>query len=355
MSCENPIFILGAGSSGTTLLGVMLDRHTQIACGPEIYFFDKAELYGEFESVKEKMPHWLDQGIIGDGQVDSSVFMFNREAYFQDKKNLTKTIQNATQLKDVSDTFFDHYLGQRKKKRWAEKTGSNAYCMNEILKMYPNARMIHLVRDGRDVACSMFKRSGSMYHSVSHWLYNVSAAVRFRQDPRYLEVRYEDLVNAPELTLKKICEHLAIKFESKMLQSQNDAYWKNQKMGNVHDTWTQNPFSCGVSNRSVGRYKTDLAEQDTWLFWRMMLTSHACEKLNVSHQSTGDLMAMFGYDCSESLKFRRLGLADYRQGLALYRKRFRLEKLQGRANWKPLTRPSFLGISRHPRSHACAV
>ena len=357
MSCEKPIFILGAGSSGTTLLGVMLDRHSEVACGPEVYLFDKAELYGEFCEVKGKMFDWIDEGVMGDGQIDTPSFFFNREAYGFDSDGLKKMIGGCDDLRGIGDGFFDRFLERQGKKIWAEKTGSNAYCMDAILKLYPEARLVHLVRDGRDVACSMQKRCGSMYHSVSHWLYNVSASVKWRGDERYLEVKYEDLVADPEMVLGVICHHVGIKYETGMLGAEGNGAgsWEGTQAENIHGTWQLTPFSGEISTKSVGRYKNDMNADDAALFWRVVLTDKGGAQLGVDHRSMGELMSMFNYDCTQAGDLGAVAIGYYREAFELYRKRARLEKEAGHRLWKPLTRLQIAGLPKLRRSSSCAA
>ena len=355
MSCEKPIFIMGAGSSGTTLLGVILDRHSEVACGPEIYFFDKAELYGNFDDVKVKLESWIDAGVLGDGQIDTPGFFFNREAYGFDREGLLDVVKQSDSLREISDLFFDHFLDKQGKKRWTEKTGSNAYCMDEILKIYPEARLVHLVRDGRDVACSMSKRCGSMYHSASHWLYNVSASVKYRGDERYLEVKYEDLVSDPEAVLEVICHHVGIEFEVGMLETGCEGSWAGSQDGNIHASWKQSPFSGGISSQSVGRYIKDMTEDDAALFWRVRLTENGAGRLGAEHRSIIELMSMFGYDCHGARDVGALGLGAYREAFDLYRKRVRLERDAGHGFWRPLTRLQLTGMLKLTRSRSCAA
>ena len=356
MSCEKPIFILGAGSSGTTLLGVMLDRHSEVACGPEVYFFDKAELYGEFSVVRNKLNGWLVDGVVGDGQIDTANFFFNREAYGWDKEGLVGLFDKSESLREIGDGFFDHFLEKQGKKIWAEKTGSNSYCMEQIFENYPEARLVHLVRDGRDVASSMFKRCESMYHSASHWLYNVSASVKWRGDERYLEIRYEDLVVDPEGVMQQVCDHVGIKFEEKMLEaSGGDGSWAGRKDENIHGTWKQTPFSGGISSKSVGRYKNDLSEDEAALFWRVTLTEKGAGQLGVSHRSMNELMEMCGYDCKQADEVGAVAVGYYREAFDLYCKRVRLESGLGHRFWKPLTRLQISGLPKFRRSSSCAA
>jgi sulfotransferase family protein len=293
---ESPFLIVGVGSSGSTLLSILLDRHPLIACGPELSVFNKSRIYGDMKRFQKMLPIWLDRGLSTNGLAEYREFFFNLEAYFWTKSELVDLANDSDNLRDFFDRFYARYLKKRKKSLWGEKTGTNAYCTPEFLKLYPKAKIIHIVRDGRDMVCSMMRRPrNSAYHCVSHWLFDVSAAAAFRNRNEYLEVRYEDLSMDPQNQLERICHHLGVEFELDMMKPSNDDYWKRFSTGNVHDSWKESPFSGKISNRSIGRYRVDMDKDVEALFWQTHLTAIGRKKLQVSHRTTFELMKMFGY------------------------------------------------------------
>src|SRR5690606_14044733 len=155
---SRPVFIVGSGSSGTTLLGVMLDRHSQFACGPELYALNKRQIYGPWRRVRSNFARWLETGLLSNGQVDVEDFFHSRGAYFCHGDLLARWARQAGSLREFFDAFSGNYLTQRGKSRWVEKTGSNGYYLHRILKLYPRARIVHMVRDGRDAVCSLLGR-----------------------------------------------------------------------------------------------------------------------------------------------------------------------------------------------------
>lgn len=296
LKLDSPFFIIGCGSSGSTLLSVLLDRHPLIACGPELSVFNKKGIYCDYFTFRQKLPSWLERGLSTDGRAEYRNFFFNLNAYFWDKNGLIALANNVANLRDFFDLFFTHYLEIRKKIIWGEKTGSNSYCAMEIQQLYPNARFIHIVRDGRDVVCSLMRRPYNYaFHSISAWLYEVSAALSHRELKGYIQVRYEDLVTDPKRQLERICHHLGVEFVPQMLSSEHDNYWRNHSNGNVHRSWRKSPFSSSISKDSVGRFRTDLPEDVQDLFWRIRLTSFSRKKLKVRHKGTTYLMRKFGY------------------------------------------------------------
>ncbi len=311
LNLDKPIFIVGSASSGTTLLSVILDRHLTLACGPELYAFDKHQIYRPYDSFLENLPDWLRYGMVSDGQVNTREFFFNRDAYFTDTDKIIQYAQRSHSLRDFFDYFFTDYLRRRNKQRWIEKTGSNAYCLDRILKMYPHAHIIHMVRDGRDVCSSLKKRNNTMFHAASHWLYNVSAAIRWRKDHRYFEVRYEDFVSDPEKTISKICNHIDVAFDPRMLQADKDSYWQKHSTNNIHQSWQTSPFDSDISTRSVGRYRNDMSPADIATFWHTALTYVGRRRLDVCYRGVAEVMVKLGYVDDTPRDIPSASVADY--------------------------------------------
>ena len=97
------------------------------------------------------------------------------------------------------------------KPRWGDKSPVNLTAIESIIKYFPNAQFIHIIRDGRDTVCSIRNHPpsfGNKYNvnpwakSIQLWESWVRQGMIWRNDPRYIEVKYESLINEPEQTLK---------------------------------------------------------------------------------------------------------------------------------------------------------
>jgi hypothetical protein len=115
------------------------------------------------------------------------------------------------------------YAEKSGKRRWGDKTPSYVLSIPLLSSLYPSARFIHLIRDGRDVALSylarpMFPRT--IWEAAWRWRQMVSAGLsagRPLGQHRYLEVRYEDLVTDPRAVLQRLCEFGGLELENSML------------------------------------------------------------------------------------------------------------------------------------------
>jgi protein-tyrosine sulfotransferase len=227
-----PIVIGGCGSSGTTLLRHVLDRHPSIFCGPESTVF------------LERISRARDLA---------------RRFGFTEREILEWQRASRTQVEFI-ERFRTLCLVRSGKSVWADKTPENVRRFDVIRCWFPQARFIHVIRDGRDVVCSLRqaqwmkleKITGGADRSspeaveacIRYWIERVTVGRRLRRDPRYLEVRYEDLVEHTESVLRRILAFLNVDWDSRVL---------------AHDPSSAEPAAGPVYESAVGRWHTDLS------------------------------------------------------------------------------------------------
>jgi hypothetical protein len=215
-NCPMPI-IVGAPRSGTTLLRFMLDSHPELAIPPETGFLAyQPKFWWTGDKLREKffetlvnypqpVPSWPDF------EIPEEAF---REALLEIRPfNIT----------DGFRAFYRLYAARFGKPRWGDKTP--LYCMklNAIRRVLPEARFIHIIRDGRDAALSLremwFSPGREMKTLAADWRKFVLAAREAGLgSPDYLEVRYEDLILNTRETLERICAHICLSYDDAMLE-----------------------------------------------------------------------------------------------------------------------------------------
>lgn len=335
---DRPFLIIGSNSAGSTLLSILLDRHPMLACGPELSVFNKRAIYDSFGKLQRMLPFWLGRGLSTDGQSEYREFFFNLEAYFWSREDLIALARHVSNLRDFFDQFFINYLQKRGKAVWGEKTGSNSYCISQFLEIYPRARIIHIVRDGRDTVCSLLCRPDTnAYHCVAHWLYDVSSALACRTLDGYLEVRYEDLVSQPRNAMERICRHLGVDFDPGIINGENDKYWMKFSEGNVHKSWRRSPFSGAISRTSVGRYRRDMSRDVENLFWKVGLTPVGRKRAGINWGNTLQVMGELDYVWEVPNLSESVGIKHYSELIKEECRRFKRELLLERRPWLPLT------------------
>jgi hypothetical protein len=108
------------------------------------------------------------------------------------------------------------------KTRWGDKTPYYVLNIPKILEWFPDAQIVHLIRDGRDVALSMFGRRHDFYvyntyHAAKYWQQYVERGREYGRalrDDQYFELRYEDMLADPEQEMKRLCAFLNEDYDS---------------------------------------------------------------------------------------------------------------------------------------------
>ena len=244
VSEQAPIVLGGCQRSGTTLLRVMLDSHSRIACGPE-----SSLLAGSY--LPEVLERKFDIPL-------SEVLALRRQA--RDHAHFI-------------ELFFDRYLALRHKTRWAEKTPRNVRYIAYLWKHFPRAKFIHVIRDGRDVVCSLRTHprwrlvNGQRVPSgirrplqpcINVWLRDTAAGVRWRGHAQYHEVRYEDLLGNTEQTLRRVCEFIGEAWEPALLDYHKEAGGSRDPSKFISNVAATQP----LSDQALARWRRDLTEAD---------------------------------------------------------------------------------------------
>jgi hypothetical protein len=212
-----PVFIIGAGRSGTTMFRLMLNSHPDIYVPPEAWFF--GDLLFKFYNKKT----------LTINDLKTARFIITSNVRWPDWKCSDEVLDAALDFKSpptirelIESVFFNcSQLGDRK--IWGEKSPRHSHLITQMKEVFPDAKFIHVIRDGRDSCISIYNRGWwdrSFPRICEHWSSCVKAAIKGRNFPaeQYLEIRYEDLVANPKSTLEKVCIFLNIEFYSSMIE-----------------------------------------------------------------------------------------------------------------------------------------
>ena len=248
----SPIVLGGCGRSGTTLLRMMLDSHRRICCGPESSLFRRRAVDAD----------WL-----------ADRFGFPRAE--------VRALRDAARSRpDFIEAFAALCMRKAGKARWAEKTPRNIGRIEAVFRCFPAARFAHVLRDGRDVACSL--RTHPRHKVVDgklvptgirrpiagcarRWLRDIEGSRRWWGDPRFHTVRYEDLVMDPRPVLERLMAFLGEDWDEAMLaHAAADSPFRDATR------FAQNPEALGaVSTGSLSRWQRDLDARDRRIFKRI--------------------------------------------------------------------------------------
>jgi hypothetical protein len=210
-----PFFIIGSGRSGTTLLRLILAGHSRLHIPPETWYI----LY-----LIEQLPV---TDVLTTAQVERAVTIMAEDYRWPDMNISPEELRrrvatlNNPRLVDIINLVYQQHLEWSGKSRFGDKTPIYFKIVAELAAMYPGAKFIHLIRDGRDVAISWIDLNYDRYYEDSfEWTMAMKSRKSFLHGPQsqqILEVRYEDLVTDLERTVRQICNFLGEEFEPAML------------------------------------------------------------------------------------------------------------------------------------------
>lgn len=271
MRKDAPLFVIGSPRSGTSLIRLVLTCHPQILIPPECGFIIW---------LRKKYGNWN----VGENNKRAKLNSFIHDL-FQCKKFDTWLLSEedvkknilANQPSNYADLCGTVYLTygfsiQKTCALWGDKNNFYLNHLEELRCLYKKAHFLHIVRDGRDVACSyrevMSSRSKSPYKPnlpleiqeiAEEWKNNVTKIDSFISSipDRYsMTVSYEKLTSHPSIVIKNICDWLELPFFPEML----DFYLKNNQNKLEPDLtidWKKRTLQP-INSDTVGRYQNVL-------------------------------------------------------------------------------------------------
>lgn len=213
---EIPFFVVGNPRSGTTLLRYMLSSHPRLYIPSETGFLPYMGLSPDKYLSKVQVAQLLDR-----------VGKLNRQwANLVPDLDVFRAELHKPTLPHILDALYRIQIEPFDAQRWGDKTPTYIRYIPEILNIFPGARFIHVVRDGRDASLSAQKkwRQRHFYmdqtYLLKSWVEHIElgqAAGTELGATQYLEIRYEMLVTEPEKVLRDICQFLDEDFHAAML------------------------------------------------------------------------------------------------------------------------------------------
>tara|TARA_B100000945_G_scaffold312964_1_gene308239 strand:- start:577 stop:1590 length:1014 start_codon:yes stop_codon:yes gene_type:complete len=229
------IFVVGSSRSGTTMMGRILGKSPSVFTFRELHFFGTIWTNNNNRELNKNE------------QIDlcSKLFSIQENGLFN-QKNFSKFNSKSEQLLgkgiknplEIYRLFLETVTKEHGAKIACEQTPQNLYYLHEILEFFPNAKLINLVRDQRDVLLSqknkwkrrflgaqnipLFEalRSFVNYHPIltsKIWNSSLLCTSKYFNHSQVKIVKFEDLLSDSENVIKDVCEFLKIDFQDQML------------------------------------------------------------------------------------------------------------------------------------------
>lgn len=243
---DRPIFVIGCPRSGTTLLQLMLHAHSRIAVPSETRFvlaaYDARREFGDLREAQNRRA--LAEWIVGRKGTMLRDLGLDRAAVVEE------IVAAPGTLGSVLSVVFRAYARRFGKPRWGDKRPGYVKHVDTLLRLWPDAQLVHLIRDGRDCIASLKEMTWykpDVRHAISTWREAIDVgrrcAARLGPDG-YHELQYERLVADPVDELSRLCAFLGEDFDPAMTEPQHIAPQAVPKRKH-HHARTKEPVTSG--------------------------------------------------------------------------------------------------------------
>jgi hypothetical protein len=305
-----PVFVVGYPRSGTTLVQQLLSTHADFWTGPETLLFSHVLTdVSDMDSrplAPDRLSHAFDRlsdrsGISLPDALRANL-MKQAEAQTLYAANLLVAIMESVKPADSSAP------------RWVEKTTLHVFHLPLIWRLFPDARVVNVIRDPRDVASSpkrfhrypagSIERAHFVIDLSRHWNSAIEAYEALHSDARMLSVRYDDLIVRPEQTLALMAQHVGVETDLSALS----------RFGEIQSQVTikreETLKALNASDHLIDRRE----------MWKKRLTD---EEAILIETICGDVMARHGYAPTHALDTALVARVERRYARHLASKRRR--------------------------------
>jgi len=236
----------------------MLSAHPSIAICPETAFMSHwytiRHWYGDLNVADHFDVFWksyITQGRFPNVGVESD--------------QVLKRIMKAKQvnLHTVFTATMEEYAARIGKPRWGEKSPGHEHHIVTLEKWYPSAKFLFLIRDPRAVYASMLNvpwGNKSVYWQATSWNDSLKVLEKYNAEQRVKAVKYEDLVQDPEVVLRSLCNFIGEDFDDGMIHNRSEI--TSPISGAIVKEWTKehlkSTLAKPVTAKSINKWKSQL-------------------------------------------------------------------------------------------------
>ncbi|MCB0521004.1 MAG: sulfotransferase [Lewinellaceae bacterium] len=241
----------GSGSTGSSLLQAILNRHPSVLAGQETCLFIYPHLFYKWNRYKNYL---LSRGILG---VKSTGWSLRNGAdllhpdYGWERAELESVIRQSTDFKSFVGQFFKKTMQRTGAVLWVEKTPQNAVSFQVFLREFPQGRVVQMTRNPLDTMASLLARGFHPYEAAGYYIYHTAAAASVMGHERYYLVAYEDLVQRPHLVTRPLLSFMGVPADDHILQPTEEELANPVKI----DSWNHSERGT-IASTSVGRFQS---------------------------------------------------------------------------------------------------
>ena len=256
-------FIVGRGRSGSTLLRSCFDAHPNVAIPAESRFVQY--LFYRYHHIKKWTPELAMKAISDAGKDFEPLGLDHRKVFELVKKhhhNLSFQIVCKIIYLSASAT-----AGNKDIVCIGDKNPRYTFFISQLIRIFPDAKFIHLIRDYRANALTITKAARdigeirSVPVAIARWKYYNSIIDKMKKKfpRRFYTLRYEDLVIEPEKILRNLCKFVGLEFNAAMLNYEGrlDSYFHDPSFSKLHQS-LKKPFNTS----KVSEWQKKLSRHD---------------------------------------------------------------------------------------------
>jgi hypothetical protein len=244
-----PVFVAGAPRSGTTLIQLLLDSHPKLSVAYECDFLTDVAL-------DPRLSTWTVSAAL------DKVISHRTFSHLGIEQQLVRELVAAVEPRSVPE-LLRVVLAARAvatgKPRWGNKTPKQVFYLPALARLFPDARFVHVVRDGRQVSISRNRLDGgrsSLLVNALLWREAVRAGRAAGErlgSARYLELRLESVAAEPDVACKALCAFIGLEWDPTMMRYHESALEHlpgDQRT--LHPHVTEPPTSRWTDHQSIG-------------------------------------------------------------------------------------------------------
>ena len=259
---SEPFFIVGCGRSGTTLLQTLLDAHPRISIPPESHIFIRfwpfLDMYGDLTERKNLRRFVND--LVGDARIRQWGLRISPEAFCESLHDRS--------VRGVVSQLFTLFAQSEGKVRWGDKTPAHMSSLRQIKAVFPEAKIVCLIRDGRDVAASLLRaqfaanRIDGAARTWRKYIFEFEEAKRWLPPQDVCELRYEALVRDPQAAMDRLCAFLGEQPTTVSREVPKTARRQQYIQRAAHFSTLRGP----ISEQHVGKFSSQLSRREVEIF-----------------------------------------------------------------------------------------